>query len=101
MNNLNLNHSNATASPAMRPTSEDCAKAKAYSEDKAAKGKWRDPANLRDWLKSRLSEMNPEQVSVDQILTCVLGELEDLGVDLNPAFKLTKIFAIKTQEKQS
>jgi len=73
-----------------RLNSEDCANAKAYSEDKAAKGKWRDPAPLRDWITASLAELNPEQVTVDQVITCILGELDDLGVNLDPAYQITK-----------
>ena len=47
---------------------------------------------------SRLAEMNPEQVSVDQVLTCLLAELEEMGVDLAPAHKLANIFQEKGEQ---
>jgi len=58
---------------------------------------WVDPGPLRLWLKNCLAQMNPDQVTVDQVLTCLIGELMGMGVDLAPAHKIAT--ASKTEKE--
>jgi uncharacterized protein (DUF2461 family) len=68
-------------------TSEDCANARAYSEARQSK----DPAPIIDHLLARLSEGDPKEVTAHNVVTTLLGELIELGVDLSPAFRASRI----------